>query len=112
MSNDFDLSQVRSLHLYDGLEEEVVITGERVTINGPAGDIEALTAVPSNASTDSPIAVLCHPHPLYGGTMNNKVVHMLSMSHPARLSGSSPPRFPHRSQALRINSGSTGRNWS
>ena len=47
---------------------------ERVTIAGPAGAIEALVETPAGfVATDC--AVVCHPHPLYGGTMNNKVVH-------------------------------------
>lgn len=51
---------------------------QALTIAGPAGPLEALLDVP--AATDSPeaVAVICHPHPLYGGTMTNKVVHMLA----------------------------------
>ena len=43
-------------------------------IAGPAGRLEALLwTVPV---TDSPlVAVVCHPHPLFGGTMHNKVVY-------------------------------------
>src|SRR5271154_6657124 len=40
---------------------------------GPAGRLEALlwtSAVPDPQF----VAVVCHPHPLYGGTMHNKVV--------------------------------------
>lgn len=53
------------------------------SIVGPAGKLELLyssiesdTAVPDSAP--APVAVICHPHPLYGGTMRNKVVHMLA----------------------------------
>ncbi len=47
-----------------------------VTIPGPAGPIEALVEDPGEPS---PVfAVVCHPHPLYHGTMNNKVVHALA----------------------------------
>lgn len=44
---------------------------------GPVGDIEVLTAVPGH---HQPIAsvIICHPHPLYGGTMQNKVVSVLA----------------------------------
>ena len=45
-------------------------------INGPAGKLEAVLAEPE---VDHPrgIAVIAHPHPLYGGTMDNKVVYTL-----------------------------------
>ncbi len=46
-----------------------------VIFNGPAGRIEARyhqTKVPA-----SPIAILLHPHPTFGGTMNNPIVHSL-----------------------------------
>ena len=39
---------------------------------GPAGRLEALLNAGSPAATDA--AVVCHPHPLYGGTLHNKVV--------------------------------------
>jgi alpha/beta superfamily hydrolase len=50
---------------------------ENVVIDGPAGPIEALVESPPGARTGL-IAVCCHPHPLYGGTMQNKVVHTLA----------------------------------
>ncbi len=48
-------------------------------LNGPAGNLEVLTA-PASEETQkkSAIAIICHPHPLHGGTMNNKVVTTLS----------------------------------
>jgi uncharacterized protein len=52
-------------------------TTERTTIAGPAGDLEALLEIPAGAD-GSRVAVICHPHPVYGGTMTNKVVHMLA----------------------------------
>jgi len=43
-----------------------------ISIAGPAGNLEALlNAGKENASY---AALVCHPHPLYGGTMHNKVV--------------------------------------
>lgn len=45
-------------------------------IPGPAGRLEALLEEPDGPS--SGVAVLCHPHPLYGGTLQNKVVHTLA----------------------------------
>ena len=39
---------------------------------GPAGRLEALLNAGSPDATH--VAVVCHPHPLYGGTLHNKVV--------------------------------------
>lgn len=52
-------------------------TIEASTIPGPAGKLEALLDLPANADGER-VAVVCHPHPLYGGTMTNKVVHTLA----------------------------------
>ncbi len=41
-------------------------------LDGPAGRLEALLNAGSPAATHA--AVVCHPHPLYGGTLHNKVV--------------------------------------
>ncbi len=45
---------------------------------GPAGKLEAIlwaTSEPGNGTRPPLAAVVCHPHPLYGGTMHNKVVY-------------------------------------
>jgi uncharacterized protein len=42
-------------------------------MDGPAGTLEALLEFDPGASPRAS-AVVCHPHPLYGGTMHNKVV--------------------------------------
>jgi uncharacterized protein len=52
---------------------------ERTAIAGPAGALEALLDLPAGAD-GARVAVICHPHPVYGGTMTNKVVHMLAKS--------------------------------
>lgn len=50
-------------------------------IEGPVGKLEV---VQENPALDGPLvnqgyyAVVCHPHPLYGGTMDNKVVTTLA----------------------------------
>jgi alpha/beta superfamily hydrolase len=44
-------------------------------INGPAGRIEA--RYHHEPAADSPIALILHPHPQFGGTMNNQVVYSL-----------------------------------
>lgn len=46
-------------------------------IDGPAGSLEVLVEVPENSQGDW-VAVLCHPHPQFEGTMHNKVVHALA----------------------------------
>lgn len=46
-----------------------------VTFNGPDGRIEGRYHASTNKS--APAALILHPHPLYGGTMNNKVVYSL-----------------------------------
>lgn len=46
-------------------------------IKGPAGDLEmAVTLQPD--SKHCPWGIICHPHPLYGGAMYNKVVTTLT----------------------------------
>ncbi len=51
---------------------------ETFYIHGEAGRIEMLTAPPNDDVDDRrTVALICHPHPLYGGTMRNKVVHMI-----------------------------------
>ena len=44
-------------------------------INGPAGRLEA--RYHHESASDSPIALMLHPHPQFGGTMNNQVVYTL-----------------------------------
>ena len=46
-----------------------------VIFTGPAGRLEGRYQ-PSKEKS-APIAIILHPHPLYGGTMNNKVVYNL-----------------------------------
>ena len=46
-----------------------------VIFNGPAGRIEA--RYHQAKAPASPIAILLHPHPSFGGTMNNPIVHSL-----------------------------------
>lgn len=49
---------------------------EKSSVAGPAGAIE--TAIDRPAGVPRGVAVLCHPHPLHGGTMDNKVVQTLA----------------------------------
>jgi hypothetical protein len=43
-------------------------------LEGPAGSLEALLWTVGAEKPDS-VALVCHPHPLFGGTMHNKVVY-------------------------------------
>lgn len=53
---------------------------ERLTLTGTAGAIEALRDAPQLVEGQSPkgVAIIAHPHPLFGGTMDNKVVQTLA----------------------------------
>lgn len=66
------------LQRYDGLESDFTCVNETVSIDGPAGRIEGITACPPEGDIRGVVAVICHPHPLYGGSLHNKVVHYLS----------------------------------
>lgn len=48
-----------------------------VTLPGPAGRLEGLLQE-HEARVPDGIAVVCHPHPQFGGTMHNKVVHRVA----------------------------------
>jgi alpha/beta superfamily hydrolase len=50
---------------------------QSVTLVGEVGVIEALLDAPAGMQARGP-AVIAHPHPLFGGTMNNKVVQTLA----------------------------------
>ncbi len=48
---------------------------QKFFVDGPAGRLETILAEPK--SKPCGIAIIAHPHPLYGGTMDNKVVYTL-----------------------------------
>ena len=48
----------------------------RESIAGPAGALECALDSPSGEAQG--VAVICHPHPVHGGTMDNKVVQTLA----------------------------------
>jgi hypothetical protein len=48
----------------------------RVFVDGPAGRIECAVDAPEGAAVGA--ALIAHPHPLYGGTLDNKVVQTLA----------------------------------
>jgi hypothetical protein len=71
---------------------------ESATIEGPAGALEALHEGPDEGTAIVRVAVVCHPHPLFGGTMHNKVVFRLARA--ARRAGSAVLRFNFRGVGL------------
>ncbi|GAA5175720.1 alpha/beta hydrolase [Niveibacterium umoris] len=48
---------------------------EKLLVDGPAGQIEVLRDTPEGAHG---LAIVAHPHPLFGGTNTNKVAHTLA----------------------------------
>jgi alpha/beta superfamily hydrolase len=66
--------------------------GGRQLIAGAAGDIELIVDLP--AAAPRAVAVCCHPHPLFGGTLTNKVIHTVARSFTAQ--GAVAVRFNFR----------------
>ncbi|HVN05385.1 MAG TPA: alpha/beta fold hydrolase [Bryobacteraceae bacterium] len=62
-------------------------------LDGPTGKLEALLEAPEDAEPRA-LAVVCHPHPLFGGTMHNKVVYRVARA--LRSSGHAVLRFNFR----------------
>lgn len=44
-------------------------------LHGPAGKLEAVLWTPNGDAEPANAALICHPHPLFGGTLHNKVVY-------------------------------------
>ena len=51
-------------------------TAIQTLIDGPAGPLEIAFQQPATGATA--LALICHPHPVHGGTMDNKVVQTLA----------------------------------
>ena len=51
-------------------------TSRRLTMPGPTGALEVVIDTPDDAPRG--VAVVCHPHPLQGGTLDNKVAATLA----------------------------------
>lgn len=49
----------------------------QLLIDGPAGQLELQVNYADSCPGSRPVAIICHPHPLYGGSLTNKVVHMI-----------------------------------
>jgi alpha/beta superfamily hydrolase len=66
---------------------------QRIALDGPAGPLEALLETAEGGAVTGCV-VVCHPHPLHGGTMQNKVAHTLARAFVG--SGFSALRFNFR----------------
>jgi uncharacterized protein len=51
---------------------------ERHLIAGPVGQIECAVDAPADGTAQRGVAVIAHPHPLFGGTMDNKVAQTIA----------------------------------
>jgi alpha/beta superfamily hydrolase len=53
---------------------------QQLAIQGPAGSLQTLVDMPALEAGQKPVgvAVIAHPHPLLGGTMDNKVVQTMA----------------------------------
>lgn len=71
------------------------MTRHRLRIKGPAGAIETMVEEPAAASGEPPrgLALIAHPHPLKGGTLDNKVVWTLARAALARGLVAARPNF-------------------
>ena len=49
-------------------------------LQGPVGGLEAILWTPTRSEQSPLAAVLCHPHPLFGGTLHNKVIYQAAKS--------------------------------
>lgn len=54
---------------------------ESVLIDGPVGPLELAIDQPAQARPGGGVAVISHPHPLFGGTLQNKVVQTLARAY-------------------------------
>jgi uncharacterized protein len=57
-----------------------VSRGEALTLAGPVGALEVRLETSDDMSAPAVFGVVCHPHPLFGGTMDNKVTHTVARS--------------------------------
>ncbi len=79
-------------------------TPTKLLLDGPLGAIEAIAG--SGSVEPSLIAVLCHPHSLHGGSMDNKVVTMLERT--LRDAGAATLRFNFRGVGASLGSFDSG----
>jgi alpha/beta superfamily hydrolase len=82
------------------------LDGRRVVIElqGPVGRLEALWEQPASPAF---AALVCHPHPLFGGTMNNHATYRLARA--VRAQGGATLRFNFRGVGLSAGRHDAGR---
>ena len=51
---------------------------QKSTVQGEAGAIEVAVDLPTDNQPSKGVAIIAHPHPLFGGTLDNKVVQTLA----------------------------------
>lgn len=68
----------RKMYIIPTMNSAMAKKSEMVFIPGPSGELEAIFSYVSKKVTH--LAILCHPHPLYGGTMHNKVIYSMAMA--------------------------------
>ncbi len=56
----------------------MLLQTRRLQVQGPVDAIECVLSETGDGTPVRGVAVLCHPHPLHGGTMDNKVVQTLA----------------------------------
>jgi alpha/beta superfamily hydrolase len=83
-----------------------VAAPESLRLEGPAGPIEAVFESPEGGAPCA-LAVVCHPHPLYGGALTNKVVHTVARAFVAQ--GAACLRFNFRGVGASAGSYDEGR---
>lgn len=76
----------------------------QLDLRGPAGRLEALYETPGSPRF---AAIVCHPHPLFGGTMNNHATYRLARAVRAR--GGASLRFNFRGVGLSAGAYDRGR---
>ncbi len=59
---------------YNGFVSDATFDTRSLVLEGPAGALEAMLHAPSAPPEGTPVTVLCHPHPLYGGSMHDPVL--------------------------------------
>jgi alpha/beta superfamily hydrolase len=69
----------------------------KLRIKGPAGAIE--TVIEEPAGEPRGLALVAHPHPLRGGSLDNKVAWTLARAALPVWSGGDPPQFPRRGES-------------